>query len=158
MTPRYHIPLSPEEQIAQGMSAPQTLAIADKVRFAEIDALNHVNNKAYMTWFETLRVRYFDLFGERHYPEGTPLPRIVLRSGTVHYIREMLMDEDYITTCAVSAYRRTSCTMHQELWAGGTLRATFDCVVVMLYPDGTGRYPLPEGLTAQFASEGAEAS
>jgi acyl-CoA thioester hydrolase len=158
MTLRYHTPLTPDQQRAFGLSEPQTLAIADRVRFAELDVLKHVNNKAYMTWFETLRVEYFRLFGTQFYDTDAPRPRIVIGQGTVRYIKEMLMGEDYVTTCRVTAFRNTSCTMEQQLWAGD-LRATFTSVTVMLYPDGSGRYPLPDALRQQFiAVDGASAS
>ncbi len=151
MTLRFHTALTPDEQLAAGLSTPQPLAMADKVRFAELDVLRHVNNKAYMTWFETLRVAYGDLYTLDLYPKAGPAPRVVIRSGEVHYIEEMVMGEDYITTAGVTAFRNTSYTMHQELWSAGRLRATFDCVIVTLYPDGSGRYPLPEAVRAHFA-------
>lgn len=150
MTLRYHTALSPEEQLAFGLSTPQPLAMADKVRFAELDVLRHVNNKAYMTWFETLRVAYGDLYTLHLYPKDGPLPRVVIRSGEVRYVEEMLMGEDYVTTAGVRAFRNTSYTMHQELWSGGRLRASFDCVIVTLYPDGSGRYPLPQAVRDRF--------
>lgn len=157
MTIRYHTPLSADEQRALGLATPQPLAMADKVRFAELDVLRHVNNKAYMTWFETLRVAYMDLYGLPHYQE-CPMPRIVIRSGEVRYVEEMLMGEDYVTTAGVRAFRTTSYSMHQELWAAGRLRASFDCVIVTLWPDGSGRYPLPAALRARFADiDGARA-
>ena len=152
MTLRYHTALTPQEQLDFGLNTPQPLAIADKVRFAELDILRHVNNKAYMTWFETLRVAYGDLYTLGLYPKGEPLPRVVIRSGEVRYIEEMLMGEDYVTTAGVTAFRNTSYTIHQELWSGGRLRATFDCVIVTLYPDGAGRYPLPDAVRAHFAN------
>ena len=145
----YHTPLTPDQQRSFGLSAPQTLAIADRVRFAELDVLRHVNNKAYMTWFETLRVEYFRLFCTPHYGADAPYPRVVIGQGTVHYIKEMLMGEDYVTTCQVTAFRNTSCTMEQQLWAGD-LRATFTSVIVTLYPDGSDRYPLPDALRQRF--------
>ncbi|TNF64642.1 MAG: acyl-CoA thioesterase [Rhodobacteraceae bacterium] len=151
MNLRYHTPLSPDEQRAFGLAAPQPLALADRVRFAELDVLRHVNNKAYMTWFETLRVVYGDLFTLPLYPSDSPPPRVVIRSGHVHYVEEMRMGEDYVTTAGVTAFRNTSYTMHQELWAAGRLRASFDCVIVTLLPDGSGRYPLPEAVRAHFA-------
>ena len=80
------------------------------------------------------------------------MPRVVIRSGEVRYVEEMLMGEDYVTTAGVTAFRNTSYTMHQELWSGGRLRATFDCVIVTLYPDGSGRYPLPDAVRSHFAN------
>ena len=152
----YHTPLSAAQQLDQGLSDPQPLAMADKVRFAELDVLRHVNNKAYMTWFETLRVAYNDLFILPLYPTEGPPPRVVIHSGSVRYIEEMVMGEDYITTAGVTAFRNTSYTMEQQLWSGGRLRATFTCVLVTMLPDGSERYALPEAVRAHFAkSDGA---
>jgi acyl-CoA thioester hydrolase len=150
MTLRFHTPLSEAEQRAFGLSVPQPLAMADRVRFAELDILHHVNNKAYMTWFESLRVAYGELYTLPLYPKGSPLPRVVLRSGSVHYIEEMRMGEDYVATAGVMAVRTTSYTMHQELWSAARLRATFDCVVVTLTPDGSARTPLPDAVRARY--------
>lgn len=137
--------------MAFGLDRVQPLAMADRVRFAELDVLRHVNNKAYFTWFESLRIAYFDLFSSAHYPADETMPRTVLRSGEVRFLREMLMGEDYVTTAAVTAFRNTSWSLRQELWSAGQLRATFDCVMVGMYPDGSGRrYPLPESLKAHF--------
>jgi len=147
MTLRYHTPLTPEEQTAFGLDAPQPLAYADRVRFAELDVQNHVNNKSYMTWFETLRVDYFDRLcapffnGER--------PRIMLHSVQLRFIREMLRDEDYVTTACVTAFRNSSFTLDQQLWSGD-MRAQMSAVVVLDKADGSGRLMLPEALKAEF--------
>ena len=37
--------------------------MADRVRFGELDALNHVNNVVYLRWYETLRVLYLEAYG-----------------------------------------------------------------------------------------------
>lgn len=144
MTLRYHTPLNDQDQRAFGLSTPQPLALADRVRYAELDVLNHVNNKAYMGWFETLRVAHFETFCAAHYAD-IPMPRTVLRSADIRFVREMLMGEDYVASARVTAFRNTSYTIRQELWSGD-LRATLTGVMVMLHPDGTGRYPLPDSL------------
>lgn len=151
MTLRYHTPLSPEAQLAFGLDTPQTVAMADRVRYAELDVLNHVNNKAYMAWFESLRVAYFDHVCARHYPDGVR-PRTVLRSADMRFLREMLMGEDYVATARVTAVRTSSYTIQQQLWAGD-LRATMTGVMVMLRPDGSGRWPLPHGLRRFFIDQ-----
>jgi acyl-CoA thioester hydrolase len=74
----------------------------------------------------------------------------VIRSGTVHYREEMRMDENYVVTCRCTAFRTTSCSLRQEIWADARLRATLDCVLVLLQPDGSGRYPIPEAVRARF--------
>ncbi len=152
---RYHTPLSPDEQTAFGLTAPQPLALADRVRYAELDILNHVNNKSYMGWFETLRVAHFDLVCAPFYGDR-PRPRIVLRSAEMRFIKEMVMGEDYVATARVSRFRTTSYTIEQQLWSGD-LRATLTGVLVMLDPDGSGRYPLPDALRAHLiANDGAQ--
>jgi len=153
---RYHTPLTPDEQRAHGIAEPQSLAIADKVRFSELDANNHVNNKSYMTWFETVRVRHFNGICMPCYGD-LPKPRLLVRSLNLRFVREMLMDEDYITTAHVTGFRTTSYSLRQEIWAGD-LRAYMDAIMVMQRPDGSGeRYPLPPALTAMFADLGAVA-
>ncbi|MGJ8545603.1 MAG: acyl-CoA thioesterase [Sulfitobacter sp.] len=151
MNTPYHTPLSPEQQGALGIAPAQPLAMADQVRFSELDVLNHVNNAVYMEWFERLRIRYVQDWGLSKY-DSQDDPRIVIRSGTIHYRQEMRMDESYVVTCRCAGFRKTSFSLHQELWSGGALRATFDCVIVMLKPDGSGRYPIPEALAKRFGS------
>lgn len=154
MTLLYHTPLSVSDQAALGISPPQPLAMADKVRFSELDALNHVNNAVYMEWFERLRVRYVQDCGLSGYDRADD-PRIVIRSGQIHYRQEMRMDEDYVVTCRCTAFRNTSFTLRQELWSGGAMRASFDCVIVLLKPDASGRFPLSEAVRQRFASRDA---
>ena len=132
-----------------GIDTPQPLAMADQVRFSELDTLNHVNNAVYMEWFERLRIRYVQDWGLSGYDRESD-PRIVIRSGQIHYRQEMRMDENYIVTCACTAYRKTSFSQAQQLWSGGIKRATFDCVLVLLTPDGSGRYPIPDAVKTRF--------
>jgi len=143
---RYHTPLTPEEQIAHGLADPQPLALADKVRFAELDLQNHVNNKAYMTWFESARVGYSDRF---MLPTLDQRPRFMVHSLSLRFIREMLMGEDYIVTCRVSAFRNSSYTLDQQLWSGD-MRARMSVVMVMATRDGSARMEIPDELRKVF--------
>ncbi|WP_299030276.1 thioesterase family protein [uncultured Sulfitobacter sp.] len=150
MTLPYHVPLSADQQRAFGIPQPQPLAIADRVRFSELDVLNHVNNVAYLEWFERLRIRYSQEWGISRYDGDADAPRIVIRSGEIRYHAEVRMDEDYVATCGCTAFRNTSYTLQQQIWAGGTLRATFDCILVTLERDGTTRRRLPDWLRTRF--------
>ncbi len=145
----YHTPLSPDLQAQAGITPGQPLAMADQVRFSELDSLNHVNNAAYMAWFERLRIRYVQDWGLADFHSASA-PRIVIRSGNIHYLREMLMDEDYVVTCGCSGFRNTSFTVNQQLWSGGTLRATFDCVLVLLEPDASARRAISDAVRDKF--------
>ncbi|WP_282095448.1 acyl-CoA thioesterase [Epibacterium ulvae] len=154
MTLQYHTPLSAETQLAAGISQPQTLAMADRVRFSELDILQHVNNKAYLDWFEVSRVAYFNRFCAPHF-EGKAPPRNVLRNANVHYVKEMTLGETYIATSHVISFRRTSYVLEQQIWAGD-LRCRMTGVMVLRTPDGGSGYPFPDSLTNYWTkSEGA---
>ncbi|GHF46030.1 acyl-CoA thioesterase [Seohaeicola zhoushanensis] len=144
---RYHTPLPPEEQLAQGLDAAQPMALADRVRFAELDSQNHVNNKAYLGWFETVRVIYGETFLLPHFDLR---PRILVHSLNLRYLREMLRDEDYICTARIAAFRNSSYTMDQQIWSAGALRARMSVIVVLGHPDGEGRLILPDALKAEL--------
>jgi acyl-CoA thioester hydrolase len=64
----------------------------------------------------------------------------------------MRMDETYVVTCRCVAFRNTSFTLSQQIWSDGRLRATLDCVLVLLNADGAGRYPIPDPVRARFLS------
>lgn len=155
MSVPYLTPLTPEQQAQLGISPAKPLALADKVRSSELDPLNHVNNARYFEWFERLRVAYIEHIGLAEYRGDANGPRIVIRSGMIHYRQEMLMGEDYIVTCACKAFRKTSFTLAQEVWSGGTLRADFECVMVLRTQDGQAGYPIPDAIRAYFEKEGA---
>jgi len=103
---------------------------------------------AYMVWFETIRIRYFQDWGLTSYSANDP--RIVIRRAEIDYLAELHMDADYITTIRCTATRTTSFTLNSELWSAGTKRATFSCVVVLLTPDGSARLPIPEQVRQRF--------
>lgn len=149
----YHTPLNAAQQAQVGITPPKPLALADKVRSSELDPLNHVNNARYFEWFERLRVAHSEHIGLSAFRGGPDGPRIVIRSGTIHYRREMLLGEDYVVTCGCTAFRRTSFSLAQEVWSGGSLRASFDCVMVLRTADGSAGFPIPEQIRSYFSDE-----
>jgi len=151
---RYHTPLSPQEQLAHGLNPPQPLAIADRVRYSELDVLNHVNNKVYMEWFEILRTEHFYRLCVPYFKDRGE-PKTVLRNAEIHYLQEMVAGQSYITTARIAEFRNTSYTVEQLIWSDG-LCTRMKAVVVLLNPEGPGRYPLPEDLKRYFVEvEGA---
>ncbi|MEY8838935.1 acyl-CoA thioesterase, partial [Cribrihabitans sp. XS_ASV171] len=110
--------------------------------------LNHVNNKAYLGWFESLRVAYFDTFLAPHFTTG-PGPRPVIRSAEIQYLREMVAGEEYIATARTASFRQSSFVLEQQLWSGD-LRASLRAVMVMLADDGSGKLPLPDPLRQEL--------
>ena len=147
MDTRFLTPLSPEEQLSHGLPKAVPMAMADRVRFSEIDILQHVNNKAYLDWFEALRVHYYNNHFRHHF--GTEQPRHVVRNANIHYVKEMVLGETYVTTARVLSFRRTSYIIEQQIWCGD-LRATMEGVMVFRSQDGKSGYPIPDSLRQQF--------
>ena len=55
----------------------------DVVRFSELDPLNHVNNAAYLSWFETARIGYIMEYGLTGMTHTEADPQIVFRRQVV---------------------------------------------------------------------------
>ena len=144
---RYHTPIDDDGLRALGIPAPWRFGLADRVRFAEIDALGHVNNTAYLRWFESFRVSYLEIRQITDY--GPDAPRLVLKRTSCDYLAEMLHRMDYVVTGRVRALRTTSFTMEYGVFlpaATGPARQTAagEAVVVLLNPHRPGRFPIPQ--------------
>ena len=119
----------------------------DRVRFGEIDALNHVNNAAYLRWFENFRIHYFREYALNTY-RGTP-PRVVLKAVSLDFKAEVLLNAVYFGTGRTASYRSSSFVMEYAVWVRNTLTTTGGAVIVVLNPDGS-KASLPDKLTETF--------
>ena len=125
----------------------------DRVRFGEVDALNHVNNVVYLRWYETLRVHYLDHYDL--YNLAGPDPKIVIKTATLDYRAEVHRSASYINVARTVEMRNTSFTMEYATIVDGIVTTTGTGVIVLLNPDNTKR-PLPEALRAVLvANDGA---
>ena len=145
--PRFLVPLDGPALAAAGIPGGWPFGMADRVRFSEIDALDHVNHTAYLRWFESLRVHYARDYGVTAY-DGTG-PQVVLKGLEAAYHAPMFLDEDYIVTARTVSFRRTSFRMHYAVFAP-EIRVEGWALVVLLGPDGTGRTPLDDAVKARF--------
>ncbi|GAA5068995.1 acyl-CoA thioesterase [Roseibacterium beibuensis] len=153
---RYHTPLDAPTLRALGIPAPWSFGMADRVRFGEIDALGHVNNTAYLRWFESFRLPYLEARKVTDY--GPDSPRLVLKRASCDYLAEMFSGMDYVVTGRTRAFRRTSFTMEFGVWLpseDGEARctATGEAIIVLLNRDAPGRHPIPEAGKQAFISE-----
>lgn len=143
----YLTPLDASDLRKAGVEGPWVFGYRDRVRFSEIDALNHVNNTAYLRWFEIARVRYFVAWGMTQYAPNDP--QLVMKSQSAGYHAPMFLDEDYLIVCRTRSFRNTSFLMEYACISNG-LRATGDAVLVMLEPDGKTKRALPDSLKHRF--------
>ncbi len=148
---QYHTAFDTSALRAMDIPAPWTYGLADRVRFGEIDALNHVNHTAYLQWFETFRINYFRDYGVSDYGPGSP--RIVLKSISADFIREMTVGQDYVITGRTTSFRNTSWVMEYGVWTTLGLQATGQSVLVQLTPDGSAKLPLSPAVQQAFAKK-----
>ncbi len=154
MTLPFLTPITTPHLRAAGIPEPWGYGIVDRVRFGELDALNHVNNAAYLTWFESFRLPYLEARQVTDY--GPTSPRLVLRSVAVRYLAEMTNGMRYVVVGRTRSYRRTSFTIENAVYClDGDPREMVraETVVVLLQRDGSGRYPIPAAGIAAFQSE-----
>lgn len=151
MTP-FLTALGPLELRAAGIPEPWTFGMADRVRFGEIDALNHVNNVVYLRWYETLRVAYLDHYGI--YKGAGPNPKFVVKSVGLDYKAEVKRGATYINVARTTAMRNTSFSMDYATFVDGMITTTGTAVCVILNADNTKR-PLTDALRQTFITRDA---
>ncbi len=144
--PNFLTPLDRNDLAAQGIDPPWTYGIADRVRFYELDALNHVNNVAYLRWFETLRISYFRDYGLSNYTVEDP--QFVVIQNSARYLAPCYLNEAYIVTGRTVAYRASAFRMEYGVFVGGALKCTGEAVLVCLERDGKTKRPLTDEMIA----------
>ena len=113
---------------------------ADRVRFYELDALNHVNNVVFLKWFETVRVRYVQDYGLSRY--GAPDdPQLVVRRITGDFFAPMFQDQRYVVATRTTLVKPSSFIMEYGVFVDGEKKAGGEAIGVSLTPDGTARQP-----------------
>ena len=109
---------------------PGQLGWSDAVRFSELDPLGHVNNVAYLAWFEGIRVRYLTALGLTSY--GPDDPGFVVRRLDAEYRAEMRLHDPYTVTVATTRMGRTSFEQDYEVHGRAGLTASGSCTIVMV--------------------------
>lgn len=155
--PFAHIPLvTPlNAQQLQSVGVPEgwRYGIADRVRFHELDALNHVNNVAYFRWFESIRIPYFAHAHVTSYRDGDP--QVVLASNSARYIKPMHLGDNYVITARTKSFRNSSFVMEYGAYLNGTLTCAAESLVVTLEQDAVTKRPLRPETIQFFLAEGA---
>lgn len=152
----YLTPITPEGLRGAGIGAPWGFGMADRVRFSELDALGHVNNTAYLRWFENLRLPYL---AARHVTDyGPDSPKLVLKRTSCDYMAEMFRGMDYIVTGRTRAFRTTSFTMEFAVFLPNRNRparqmAAGEAILVLLDRKGDGRFAIPAAGRQAFMTE-----
>lgn len=139
-------PMTAADLNAQGISGDWPYGIADQVRFSEIDGLGHVNNLAYLAWFESMRVNYLRDYGITALgPQDTS---VVVKNLTAAYHAPMFLGDAYVGTARTVNFRNTSFTMAYAVWTpvDGKMICKFEAtaLAVQVAPHSTDKVPLSE--------------
>jgi acyl-CoA thioester hydrolase len=142
-------PLRAPELRGLGIPEPWTFGQADRVRFSELDVLDHVNNARYLSWFESLRIAYLRDYGVSDYA-GRERPVLVLKRVGVSFHAPLHLEDVYVVTGRTRSFRRTSWVMEYGVWSRGKLCAEGDALIVHMAQDGVTRAPLGERMRDAF--------
>ena len=136
-------PLFTADLRALNIPEPWAFGMADRVRFGELDVLNHVNNTAYLGWYETLRVAYLEEYGL--YEAAGPAPKYVIKTASLDYKAEVKRGASYLNVARTAQIRRTSFSMEYATFVDSQITTTGAAVVVLLNQDNSKR-ALPDAL------------
>ena len=151
MTAPYLLPLAIDALRAAGVPEPFTFGQSDRVRFHELDVLDHVNNATYLSWFETFRIAYMRAYGLGDYAAPETRPALILKRVGVEYHRPLHLEDAYVVAGRTRAFRRTSWTMEYRVYAHGAHCTTGEAVIVLMERDFQTRRALPDPYVRAFA-------
>lgn len=108
-------PLNTQQLQSAGVPEGWNFGQADRVRFHELDALNHVNNIVYLRWFEDLRIPYFHAHAVTSYTSEDD-PQVVLASNAARYFKPMFLGETFVATARCTSFRNSSFVLEYGVW------------------------------------------
>lgn len=109
------------------------MSIEFPVAWGEMDAFQHVNNVAYLRWFESVRIAYFEATGMMDRMAQTGVGPIVARA-IVDYRRAVVYPDRIRMACTVSRFGNTSFVMKYRGTSEklGAVVAEGETVIVMV--------------------------
>jgi acyl-CoA thioester hydrolase len=125
------------------------------VQWGDMDAFQHVNNDAYLRWFESARISYFEAAGVM---DGMPSVGPILARQTIDYRLPLTYPDRLRASATVLRLGTTSFTMGLRLSSlkHGKVAAEGEAVIVMLDYRSGHKISLPESLRARLGKlEGA---
>lgn len=122
-----------------------------RVSYRDIDMMDHVNNAAYFTYFETARCHYYEsLTGLK---EINRLD-IIVAQQSCEYLRGLRYDEEFDVVAWPSRIGTTSFTLSYVLrTATGETVARGETVIVMFDYVKNAKKPIPAALRAKLEKE-----
>jgi acyl-CoA thioester hydrolase len=127
------------------------------VHWGEMDALGHVNNSRYFTWFESARIALFGQIGVLASREATGIGPI-LATTACDFLRPVTFPSTVVVGVRVSKVGRTSIAMEYAAWIEGEpdqLVARGSSVAVMFDYVASQKVDVPEGVRSRIEALGS---
>jgi acyl-CoA thioester hydrolase len=145
--------MTPDEIAAFGVEGDWPVARRHVVRWAECDALGHMNNAAYLVLCEDLRVGPgWSALGGRF---GADTVSPVVAQLEARYLRALNFEDEVLVTMRFASVRRTSFVHQYAIWRQG-LCFESRAVLVAMRQDTGGKVPVPAGIRAAMLAQGAK--
>jgi len=112
--------------------ATYTLWRQDIIRFADLDILGHVNNVAYMVYFETGRVAFLEQLGGLPPRDREQQPTFVLARVAADYIEELYYPGSVDIGTAVRHVGTSSFHLGHGIFRDGVCKAVATSVLVQV--------------------------
>lgn len=127
----------------------------DRVRFADLDAMGHLNNVALLTFFESARIAYVANRVQDRGPHERDEFGLIFAECHVSYRSPAYFDEELRTTIVPSDLARSSLRLNFTMRAAGEDRLVAEGYGVLVGFDFAARraQPLPEAFTAAVAPD-----
>jgi acyl-CoA thioester hydrolase len=86
------------------------------VRFGDLDAMRHLNNVAFLRYFETARINFVrELWPGRSPLDGEAADGLIFAECHIHYRSPVFLDEEVAVGCWVGELRRSSFRVDFEM-------------------------------------------
>jgi acyl-CoA thioester hydrolase len=116
-----------------------------QVRFADTDAVGHINNASYATWSELARLRFLE-------ESGNPPVNFILAHLSIDFRRQVDYTDTVDVESRVAAIGNSSFTMAQVVHANGAVAAEVKSVIVSFDYRAQRSVPIPAPFRAWLES------
>jgi acyl-CoA thioester hydrolase len=129
----------------------------DRVRFGDLDAMGHLNNVAFLGFFESARIAYIKQAFPDHDPSDPDDFGLIFAECHINYRSPAFFDEDIRTFIRPSTVARSSFRVEFEMRSERDERVLAEGYGVLVGYDYAGgrATPLPDHVTGTLRAAGA---
>jgi acyl-CoA thioester hydrolase len=133
----------------------ERFSVLQRVRFGDLDAMQHMNNVEFLRFFETARIDYITHVLPEHHPGQRSSFGFIFAEAHINYRSPAHFGEDIRTYVWISEIRRSAVRMDFEMVVDGDGRKVAEGWGMLVgYDYEEGRpLPLPDALRERLESE-----